>query len=555
MLKRSCAAGAALALAFGMSAHAQETPAQLAEQAFAEFDGANQPGCSVGIMRDGELVHAFARGMADIEARKPLDPRTVFNIASVSKQFTAFGLLLLEQRGAISRTDPVTKHVPELGRYARTVTLNHLLHHTGGLRAYDSLLTLEGHALTQRTTREQAIEVLRRQRGANAPPGTEYDYSNTGFFLAGLVIERVSGKSLREFMRDEVFRPLGMVDTEVVDHYPAGIERLARGYSRNEAGFEIDESLWEQTGDGQVHTTVADLARWERNFLTGELGGSALIAKLLETTKLVSGRHVPYAAGVAVGEYRGLPAVRHGGDWAGYRAHYARFPAQRFGVAVLCNRSEVTASRYALTVAEAYLSDRMAPVDVDQKVTDLKTFATRGDPSRLPAGSYRNSQTRNVVELTFDEGRPHLREGEDVAELNEVAPAIFSVGASRGSFAVFIPAAPRAAPRIIVQDSPQQRSYELVPPGQSSPKLTTYLGTYRSAEVNTRFELVIRNGQLALESGGAVLPLRPVVPHEFRGAGLLWEGAPFTLSFGTRPRGRVQLFTEGLRGVQFERTK
>lgn len=418
---------------------AEPQAAQRARALFKKFDGTDRPGCSVGVMQDGHLTLAFARGMADIEGQVPLAVDTVFNVASVSKQFTAFAVLLLEQRGALRRDDPITKYVPELGDYASTVTLRHLLHHTGGLRDYGALLALEGYPMTVRTTREQAMAALVRQRAANAPPGFEYDYSNTGYFLLGVVIERVSGKSLREFMRESVFRPLGMIDSEVVDHYPDSIDALARGYSpwgeRGRARYQIDESLWEQAGDGQVHTTIPDLARWERNFITGAVGGLSLIGKLVETTQLVSGERLDYAGGLAVGEYRGLRIVRHGGDWAGYRAHFARYPTERFAVAVLCNRSDVEASSYALALADTYLADRMTttggreptPVIAHDSPQPSSERAPRWSPRSFDGyvGNYSSVEAQAHYGVKVRGNRLVLDTGKAVFVLQPAAPEAF----------------------------------------------------------------------------------------------------------------------------------
>lgn len=374
------------------------------EDLFAELAGPDRPGCSVGVMRDGKLIDSAAYGMSDIARRIPLRADSVYNIASVSKQFTAFGIYLLEQRGQLSVDDSIRRFVPELGSYAQPVTLRHLLHHTGGLRDYYGLLILSGHTLDKPTTREQALEVLSGQRGANAAPNTEYDYSNTGYFLLGVVIERVSGKSLRQFMAESVFKPLGMSSTEIVDHYPDGIARLARGYSKARDGFVIDESPWEQTGDGQVHTTVEDLAHWERNFLTGELGGAQLLARMHETTSLASGKRISYASGVRITEYRGLPVVQHSGDWMGYRAHYMRFPQQRFAAVVLCNREDVDPARYARGLADRYLANLLASAaPVERQASDAPSpehDAARSAPANLVsyAGAYRSPE---APEATF----------------------------------------------------------------------------------------------------------------------------------------------------------
>lgn len=403
---------------------------------FEEYAGEDRPGCSVGVVRDGRLADSAAFGMADIGKRVPLRPDTVFNIASVSKQFTAFGILLLEQRGKLSIDDPVTKYVPELGGYAGSVTLRHLLHHTGGLRDYYALLRLDGRSLGEPTTREQALRVLSRQRGPNQPPNTRYEYSNTGFFLLGVIIERLSGKPLREFMRESLFEPLGMRSTSIVDHYPDGIAALARGYSAEGPPFSIDESPWEQTGDGQVHTTVEDMARWERNYLTGEIGGLPLLARMQEPITLVSGKTVQYGLGLTLGEYRGLRTVRHGGDWMGYRAHYLRFPEQRFASVVLCNRALVPADRYNFAIADRYLApamkqpkpaltDRVGELGIED---DEGGATTAWAPDRLSgyAGRYRSDETTARLEIEVRDGRLVLGAAGKAFPLQPASPDEFS---------------------------------------------------------------------------------------------------------------------------------
>jgi CubicO group peptidase (beta-lactamase class C family) len=232
----------------------------------AEVVKTGEPGCTVGVLQGGALTHARAFGLADVERGKALDTHSVFNLASVSKQFTAFALLLLEQDGKLKLDDPVVKYLPELPASAQGVTLRHLVHHTGGLRDYIELLTMKGRADADGATIHEAVQALARQTAPNEAPGVEFDYSNTGYFLLGVVIARVSGQSLADFSRDRIFEPLGMKNTSIVDRYPAAIPALARGYAKKGAGFEIDETGWEQVGDGQVHSDLHDLALWDENF-------------------------------------------------------------------------------------------------------------------------------------------------------------------------------------------------------------------------------------------------------------------------------------------------
>jgi CubicO group peptidase (beta-lactamase class C family) len=351
-----------------------------------------EPGCTVGVVRDGVLTHTRAFGLADFERGKPLDSHSVFNLASVSKQFTVFALLLLEQDGRLKLDDPLVKYLPELSASARGVTLRHLVHHTGGLRDYIEMLYMNGRGDADGTTIDEAVRLLARQQGRNEAPGVEYDYSNTGYFLLGVVIARVSGESLAEFSRQRIFAPLGMKNTSIVDSYPAGIPALARGYAKTDNGFRIDETGWEQVGDGQVHSDLHDLALWDGNFYTGAVGGRPLIEKMHEVGLLNSGVSIDYAGGLRVFESRGIRWVTHGGSWVGYRSSIRRAPAEHLSVIALCNRAEADADGYARAIAERLLADKLGPPEEDPEEEDAEPAPVvaqwePGDLSRF-AGAY-----------------------------------------------------------------------------------------------------------------------------------------------------------------------
>lgn len=520
---------------------------------FADFDGLDRPGCAVGVMQDGRLIRAAGYGAADLDSRTPIDSRTVFNIGSVSKQFTAFAVLQLGQRGALSLDDSITKFVPELGAYARPVTLRHLLHHVGGLRDYIGLLLLHGYSLGERTTPAQALEALGRQTASNAQPGVEYDYSNTGYFLLALVVERVSGRSLKQYLQDEVFTPLGMADTTVLEHYPADVARLARPYDVAGGRFTLDEWLWEQVGDGQVLTTVEDLARWEANFRTATVGSPALFREMHLPFTLQSGRQVNYGAGVALGQYRGLRTIRHGGDWSGYRAHLMRFPDQGFAVSVLCNRPDAGAFRRAASVAEVFLSPMMTASDVSPFIDDLRRNEPGAGPQQLPPGLYRDPDMAAYLRLERDGADARVEVAGVGSALAAAAPGVYRLSEFDDMFASFVPAADGHPARIVLQDSQQPRRYSFAEAWKPA-GLDRYVGTYRSAEADVGYRVILSSGALALETGAGTLPLRPAALDEFEGSGLLEAGEPFTLRFesGTAVDG-FELFTTGLRGLRFKR--
>ena len=293
---------------------------------FRDVDRSDSPGCAVGVYRDGQIAYARGYGMANLELNVGNTPQTVFDIGSVSKQFTAIAIHLLAREGKLSLDDDIRKWVPEIPSYGKTVTLRHLLHHTGGLRDYIELMSLQGMVEEDLSPESDVLEIMARQKAPNFAPGEDYLYCNTGYNLLALVVEKASGQSLRDFSEQRIFAPLGMRHTQISDSHTRIIPNRATGYQKEGAGYGIEMSDWEQTGDGAVLTTVEDLFRWNQNFFEPKVGDAKLIADMQEVGVLNSGKKIDYASALRIGTYRGLPTVSHSGSWAGYRAQLLRFP-------------------------------------------------------------------------------------------------------------------------------------------------------------------------------------------------------------------------------------
>jgi len=381
---------AAFSLASSIGLAAEDPADRAMAGVINEFVKPNEPGCTVGVLQGGAVTHARAFGLADLARGRPLETHSAFNLASVSKQFTAFALLLLEQQGKLKLDDPVVKYLPELSASAKGVTLRHLMHHTGGLRDYIELLYMKERGDADGSTINEAVLALARQTKPNEAPGVEFDYSNTGFFLLGVVIARVSGQSLAEFSRQQIFEPLGMKNTSIVDRYPDGIAALARGYRKEGSAFVIDETGWEQVGDGQVHSDIHDLALWDENFYTAKLGGRALVDRMYEVGLLNSGKSTDYAAGLNVSQSRGLTWVTHGGSWVGYRSNITRVPSEHFSVIVLCNRADADTGELATSIAEIFLKDKLGPPEPEEEEAKPKPVVAEWQPKDLSryAGAY-----------------------------------------------------------------------------------------------------------------------------------------------------------------------
>jgi CubicO group peptidase (beta-lactamase class C family) len=347
----------------------EEKTSAAVDAVFTQYAMAGSPGCALGVYRDGKIVYSKGYGLANLEENVPITPQSVFDLGSTSKQFTAASILLLEHQGKLRLDDDIRKYLPELPDYGQKITILNLLNHTSGLRDYLVLMELAGIHLDGVTTDEDALELIARQKALNFTPGSEFLYSNTGYFLLSVIVKRVSGKTLREFAAENIFAPLEMSHTQYRDNHTALVLDRAMAYDKKEKGdgYNLDVSYFEQTGDGAVHTSVEDLQKWDENFYTGQVGGKELLAELQERGKLNNGIELEYAKGLFIADYRGLRTVSHGGAWGGYRAELVRFPGEHFSVACLCNLGNANPSKLAREVADVYLANLLKPHEVEKK--------------------------------------------------------------------------------------------------------------------------------------------------------------------------------------------
>jgi CubicO group peptidase (beta-lactamase class C family) len=550
------AVAAALLLPAGPAA-AQSAAARDAavDSIFAPWNRTDSPGCAVGVYRDDRIVYARGYGMADLERRVPITPATVFDIGSTSKQFTAAALVLLAQQGRLTLDDDVRRYVPELPDHGAPITIRQLLNHTSGLRDYIGLLTLGGARIDDVTTVEDALSVIVRQRALNFAPGSEYLYSNSGFFLASVIVERVSGMTLRDFAAAHLFGPLGMTRTHYLGSYDDIVADRAQAYApRPGGGYGLSVSRWLQTGDGAVFTTVEELLAWDRNFYAPRVGGADLNVRLHERGRLTNGDSIPYALGLIHGTYRGRRTVSHGGSWGGYRAELLRFPEHHFSVAVLCNLGSIDPSRLAQRVADAHLADVLAP-----PAATARTARSAVRPVDVPAaalrgwtGIYRQPATGALRAVDLEEGvlvvtagprlrlRPFARDRFDVVD----APVAVEVR--------FEAAAGDRARRLhwLAEGQPPQ-VFEAIRVATPSPReLEAYAGAFTSEELEATYRLRVDGDALVLRRRGAPeARLQPLETDVFQAGGM-------TLRFERDAAGTVTGFRLDIgrvRGLAFER--
>ena len=315
---------------------------QTVDQFFSAYETGRSPGCSLGVIRDGQFIYRKAYGFGSLELKVPLSTQSVFYMGSVSKQFTATAVVLAAQQGFLSLDDDVRKYVPELSDYGDVITLRQMIHQTSGFRDFFTLISLSGRDVSDFNSPDDILRLVVRQRGLNNIPGNEWIYSNTNYFLLGIVLKRATKQSLAEFAAQNIFQPLGMSHTLFYDDHTVVVPGRVAAYDPGPHGtFRVDWSTtYEIVGGGGLMSTVEDLLLWDRNFYTNRLGKGMLVQELQTPGVLNNGNKISYAMGLDLGNYRGLPIVDHSGALFGYRTELLRFPNQKFSVICLCNLSD-----------------------------------------------------------------------------------------------------------------------------------------------------------------------------------------------------------------------
>ena len=326
------------------------------KEIFAAYDHTDTPGCAVGISLGGTEVLRGAWGMADLEHHVALTPDSVLEAGSVSKQVTAAAILLLAEQGKLSLSDRVRKYIPELPDYGTTITIDHLLHHTSGLRDWGSI---EEAAGWPRSTREYSnawvVDIASHQKALNYRPGDDWSYTNTGYNLLAVVVQRVTGKSLAQFTHDDIFLPMVMRTTSWRDDFQRIVPNRAIAYVQ-EDGSERQLMPFENAyGNGGLLTTVDDLLRWNERFAASKIGDGTFVKSELAPGGLNDGRTTFYAAGLFLTEHDGAREISHSGATAGYRAWLGFYPERQLSVALLCNAAEANTVRLGHRVADVYL--------------------------------------------------------------------------------------------------------------------------------------------------------------------------------------------------------
>jgi CubicO group peptidase (beta-lactamase class C family) len=481
---------------------------------FSKWNTLDSPGAAVAIVKDGLVIYRKGFGCAQLEYGVPITPSTVFHVASVSKQFTAMAITMLEAAGKLSADDDIRKYLPELADFGKTITINHLLHHTSGLRDQWDLMVLSGWRMDDVITQAQIMDRLKRQKELNFAPGEQYMYCNSGFTLLAEIVTRVSGRPFTDWTRDNIFKPLGMTSTHFhIDHEEIVKDRAYSYQGDSAKGFKQSVLNYANVGATSLFTTVEDMANWLRNFEEKRVGGAAVLDKMLTKGVLNNGAEIPYARGIEVAEYKGLKTIGHSGGDAGFRSHVMYFPEEKFGVAVFSNLASFDPGAMSSQIADMYLASRLnqgaGPASPEAK-TPAATSALK--PVILPVksleafvGTYWIEATQLLRKIVVDKDKLiYVRSDDNKTELVPVSPTKFKMKDIPNN--VYVTFSDKTANRfdtytVTGENEPTAVGKRIEPFLPTEEALKEYAGRYYSDELDTRYDLTVKSGELRVQVG------------------------------------------------------
>jgi len=508
------------------------TPEIQVDQLFTFYNKSGSPGGAVSVAKGDKIIFSKGYGYANLEYGIPITPSTIFHIASVSKQFTAFSIALLANQGKISLDDDIRKYLPELHDFGETITIRHLIHHTSGLRDQWNLLALAGWRLDDVITKDQIMRLISHQEELNFNPGEKFLYCNTGYTMMGEIVSRVTGKSFADWSMENIFKPLEMNNTLFYDDHEKVVPE--RAYSYSEAGNDFKKSVlnYANVGATSLFTTVDDIQKWADNFRTMKIGNVAVMEQMHERGLLNNGDTLSYAFGQGIGEYKGLATRTHSGGDAGYRTFLARFPEQGYAISVFSNLGSFNTSSMAFQVVDIFMVDYLvkdekeetANKPADEENVEVSESILQEYVGRylLEAGLLVELKVENGDLMVYPTSQPSLKaipQSDTVFNIPEAEATIIFRRNEFGKINRFIlqqGGNDMEAPRMPVFDP-------------SRVQLDIYTGTFYSRELQTSYTFKMEDDTLvAIHQRHDPIRMTPLSDDNFTGSAWFFRNVEFT---------------------------
>ena len=481
-------------------------PAKLADQLMARYDRGDTPGGVISVFRDGNTIFSRAYGMANLSYDIPFAVDTRTNIGSTSKQFTAFAIMLLAEDGKLSLDDDIREHIPELPDFGETITVRHIITHTSGLREFLNILIMSGRRLDHGDfiDRKELIRIVQRQPALQNSPGAEWNYNNTAFGLAAVIVERISGQPFHEFMQDNVFTPLQMTRSMVRPSPEHIVRHRSDGYLPRPDGTYVEVAdLGGAVGAGGIYSTVADLQKWVENFSDPKIGSPEIFEQMMTSYILTDGEPTRYGFGLTIDEQGGLKRVQHGGADVAHRSMLAYYPEINAGITTQSNNASFDGS-IAFRLAEAFFAEDME-LTVEEAIDGAEA---EFDPATYDAESFDEMVGRYALDampgfiLTFTRDGDRLyaqATGQAQFEITPSSESTFSITVVDASIE-FHRNDEGQVDSLTLNQGGKQRATRLdtelwVP---TATDLTEFIGRYYSDEIETFYNFTLEQDKLTL---------------------------------------------------------
>ena len=422
------------------------------------MDAPGAPGGVVGIMKGDEWVYRRKFGLANLEYNVPVDFNLRFNIASISKQFTAMGIVKLHLDGKLSIDDELQKYLPEINQFDKPVTIRQMLHHTSGLRSHHAIMEIAGWGGGDPRNNADLLRIMERQVDLNFVPGSEYLYCNTGYILMGEIIERVTGEKFEDWMQKNILKPLGLYDSYVEGNANAVVKDNATSYYGANGKFNLAAPYWNYTGSGNLHATLDDVMKWYGNFINPQEGWEDAFEMLQTLDNFNNGDINHYAFGVEIDEYRQVKRIQHGGAVGGFRSFACAFPDQDVRIVVLTNFSSANPVQICNTMADAVLA-----FEADTPKELLKEVKLKPQEIQMYEGWYWNGQKKFARNIEFDEGKLWYTREDNRTELRPVGKGLFQMIGGSNYLVKFEPVVGGNFSMIVGYGEPEQVFLLLLP--------------------------------------------------------------------------------------------
>jgi len=475
---------------------------------FKKWNNSSSPGVAIGIIQDGELLYSKGYGLANLEHNIPNSPQIAFNIGSNTKQFTAACIVLLSQQGKLDLNQSLSSIYPDFPEYAKNITIKNLLYHTSGLRDYAQITYLSGLRPDDYYNDDDILKWIKSQKELNYPTGEQYLYCNSGYWLLGQIVKKMSGMSLANFAKKEIFEPLGMTNTHFLDNNTMVIKQRASGYSPSRSGdFRNISSTLEHTGDRGIYTTVEDMKKWDDEFYNRKILKDNFWELMTTQGVLNDEETIDYAFGLEMKKHKGLKTIDHGGRVPGFWSNIIRFPEQRFSVIVFTNTSGANATPLGYQIADIFLKEKFkAPTEDNKPEREIKFIKLSNEILEKYEASYWNNDEKFSRKVFLKNDTLMFQRGpRSIHPLAPIASNEFKVLDTPPfikAFVKFEKTDNNYLLNITTNDVKGNPMEVYTPVVYSTNDLQSFLGKYYSEEINTYYEFKMEEERIRLYLNG-----------------------------------------------------